>query len=204
MSERLTRFARMIPKLGGSLVESIPAVLKSEDPPALSERVDLRRAFIEHGPRIERFLARLGVSRADAEDLVAETFLVAHRDSDRFDPSRPIAPWLMGIAANLARRQRRRGGLWSKIRQMLEGQGAAPDAEALLLHVEETQRVRAALERLPHRRRELIVLREFEGLSAAEIGLALNMSESAVNTALHRARKAFVRLYHEQVAEETR
>ena len=63
--------------------------------------------FRRHAPDIRRYVTRrLGVGAA--EDLVAETFLLAFQQRDRYDPDRPDArPWLYGIATHLIGRHRR-------------------------------------------------------------------------------------------------
>ena len=63
--------------------------------------------FRRHAPHIQRYvIRRLGPDAAD--DIVAETFLLAFRQRDRYDPARADArPWLYGIATNLISRHRR-------------------------------------------------------------------------------------------------
>src|SRR5689334_9880965 len=114
--ERAARIPRESSRRGGDLGGLGSTAIGTGEGVAPRDGLDLRRAFLEHGGRIERFLARLGISKADSEDLMAETFLIAHRHAERYDAAKPIAPWLLGIAANLARRHRRRGWLWSMIR----------------------------------------------------------------------------------------
>ena len=93
--------------------------------------------------------------------------------------------WLFGIARNAAldelRRRKRRAGL--------EGDHEDSGAPTLDDHAEialRRQTVRAALESLDGRERDLIALKFAGGLSHAEIGRILGMSESAVGTRLHR------------------
>src|SRR4051794_8951625 len=63
--------------------------------------------FDRHAATISRYLARR-VGHAVADDLTAETFLVAFRQRDRYDAEQPDArPWLYGIASNLLRRSKR-------------------------------------------------------------------------------------------------
>src|SRR5215813_1966365 len=63
--------------------------------------------FDRYATAVHRYLARrIGPSAAD--DLMAETFLIAFRQRDRYDTGQPDArPWLFGIASNLLRRERR-------------------------------------------------------------------------------------------------
>lgn len=84
------------------------------------------RLFRRHAPHIQRYVARrLGPDAAD--DIVAETFLLAFRQRDRYDQSRPDArPWLYGIATNLIGRQRRAE---VRLYRALARTGADPVAE---------------------------------------------------------------------------
>ena len=137
---------------------------------------------------------RMTGSAADADDIVQETFSRAleHRP----DTVRDLRPWLTSVAVNLGRdalrRRRRRGyvGPWlpSPVDDDLVGPWA-PDASALL-----EKRERAAyafllaLEVLTPQQRAVLVLRDVCGLSVAEAGRALQMSEARVKVTHHRAR----------------
>ena len=78
--------------------------------------------FDRHAPYIHRYLARR-VGRQAADDLVAETFLVAFRKRARYDPRHHDArPWLYGIATNLIAQHRR-----EEARQFRLRQTAGPD-----------------------------------------------------------------------------
>ena len=78
--------------------------------------------FDRHAPYIHRYLARR-VGRQAADDLVAETFLVAFGKRARYDPLHPDArPWLYGIATNLIAQHRR-----EEARQFRLRQAAGPD-----------------------------------------------------------------------------
>ena len=125
--------------------------------------------------------------RDAAEEVTAQCFERAYRKRRRMDTARGEArAWLFGIARNAALDELRR-----RKRQ------AVPTDADLLAEVVEDDRdeigaadrrmvVRAALDRLPARDRELIALRFFAELSNAEIGEVLGISESNVGTRLSR------------------
>jgi RNA polymerase sigma-70 factor (ECF subfamily) len=168
----------------------------------LAAPLDLKRAFYEHAERIQRFLERLGHGRPDAEDLTSEVFLIAHEKIDRFDGKRPVLPWLFGIAVNVSRKQRRRQWMKKLLSVALareEADDASPDLEHTLLQREDAARVRTTLEAMANKKKVILVMRECEELSAGEIGAALGMPESSVYTALHYARKEFLRLYRQRL-----
>jgi RNA polymerase sigma-70 factor (ECF subfamily) len=167
---------------------------------------DLEEAFFAHAERIERFFVRLGHKRVDAEDLTSQVFLTAHERLERFDPSRPILPWLFGIAVNLSRKQRRKQWVKSWIAGVLAREtgeeDASTDLETRLLEKEDAKRVQDTLESMPEKKRLLLVLRECEELSASEIGSVVGMPEASIYTALHYARKEFMRLYRQKLFVE--
>jgi RNA polymerase sigma factor (sigma-70 family) len=179
----------------------------SDDRRARTATLDLEHAFTAHAEQICRFLRRLGLNAAEAEDVMAETFLVAHQRRADFDPARQVRPWLMGIASRLLLRHRRKMWLRRILSLRLEHEAAepeplAPDPENALLAAEDADRMRRALEKLPDKKRTLLVMRELEGLSAEEIGYALEMPEATVYSALHYARKDLLKQYRRLLALE--
>ena len=122
---------------------------------------------------------------AAAEDVTATAFERAFRKRRRFDPRRgsPRA-WLFGIARNAALDELRRRGRQRRLAadpaDEASAAQAASDASA------ERLALREAVQRLDPRERELIALRYFSGLSLAEVGTVLGISESNAGTRLHR------------------
>jgi RNA polymerase sigma factor (sigma-70 family) len=132
---------------------------------------------------------RLGGSASD--DLTAETFAVAYRRWEDLDPTRPVRPWLYGIASNLMRHQ------WRKERRMLRAY--ARSRVDPVLAEEETSLDRldgkaerfalsAALAELRREEREVLLLHAWAGLSDAEIADALALPAGTVKSRLSRAR----------------
>jgi RNA polymerase sigma-70 factor (ECF subfamily) len=148
--------------------------------------------FHRHAPRIHRYIAqRLGPDAA--EDLVAETFLVAFRSRHRFDPDRSDArPWLYGIATNLIGQHRREEARQFRLRQAAGPIPVQHDhAERAALDVT-AQSVRAvlaqALARLAPPDRDVLLLVGWEQLSYEEVARALGIPVGTVRSRLHRAR----------------
>ncbi|MBK6515836.1 MAG: hypothetical protein IPG04_17515 [Polyangiaceae bacterium] len=71
------------------------------------ERPAFANVFAAELPYVLRSLRRLGALPADVEDLGHDVFMVVHRELARFDPARPIRPWLFGIAFRVASDHRR-------------------------------------------------------------------------------------------------
>jgi RNA polymerase sigma-70 factor, ECF subfamily len=126
----------------------------------------------------------------DAEDATERTFLAALDAIEGFrDEGASFRAWLFRIAHNSAANTLR-----SRARRRAEPLDAAPepvgsggDPEGLVARAEEARRIRRALATLPEERRQVIVLRFADGLTAREIGAILDRSEGAARVLLHRA-----------------
>jgi RNA polymerase sigma factor (sigma-70 family) len=167
--------------------DSVLVQASQTDPQRFAELYD------RHAPDIHRYVARrLGDSAAD--DVVAETFLVAFRRRDRFDPSRGAArPWLYGIASNLIAGHRR-----SEVMQyrVLAKTAVDPVVESHRDRAEErvaaaavTRQLGAALARLAKRDRDVLLLVAWESLTYDEVAQALGIPIGTVRSRLNRARK---------------
>ncbi|HEY2935577.1 MAG TPA: sigma-70 family RNA polymerase sigma factor [Gaiellaceae bacterium] len=158
-----------------------------------------RLLYERHRQRIFAFcLNRLG-NRHEADDAVQTTFLYVFRSLQRGVVPQNEAPWLYTIASNACRARRR--ALWR--RRRLE---ASVDPDTLHdvlgpadLERDELTGLGAALASLPTNQRRALVLREWQGLSYREIGQALSLSQSAVETLLFRARRTLARKLRQTV-----
>ena len=129
----------------------------------------------------------------DAEDLTTQTFLQAYRHFERAQQEsegRPLRPWLIRIAHNLAAnyyRDRAR-----RPQTSMEGAGPLPDlhsTEALVEQRDDLQRILRCVEQLPGDRREALIMRFALGMDNREIARALGRSDGATKVLLHRAIK---------------
>jgi RNA polymerase sigma-70 factor (ECF subfamily) len=130
--------------------------------------------------------------RAAAEDVTAIAFERAYRRRRTFDRHRgDERGWLFGIARNAAldelRRRRRTATLVIDPLETGVGDGPEPSIEGEEDVLLRRTAVRAALEQLSARERELIALKFHAGLSNAELAAALGVSESNAGTMLYRA-----------------
>ena len=130
------------------------------------------------------YVATIVFDRSTAEDVTAQAFERAYRKRRSFDARRGSErAWIFGIARNAALDELRR-------RKRTASLVAEPPDEVLVAHDEAAVRratVRAALERLDARDRELIALKFHGGLSNAELAKVLGTSESNAGTRVHRA-----------------
>lgn len=164
------------------------------------------------GVLVERYMRRayyaaLGLlgSQEDALDISQEAFVRAFRAKERLDPSRPFYAWLYQIIRNLCfNHVRDRGTRRRRLREArtwLVDQASARTAD---LHParaaeqrEARKRVRAAIEKLPDREREVLVLKEFEGLLYREIAELVGIPIGTVMSRLYTARRRLAAVLEE-------
>jgi RNA polymerase sigma-70 factor (ECF subfamily) len=127
----------------------------------------------------------------DAEDLTEQTFLQAYRHFERAQresQGRPLRPWLIRIAHNLAAnyyRDRSR-----RPQTNIDDAGALATAhttEGLVQDREELQRILRGVQELPDDRREALIMRFALGMDNREIARALGRTDGATKVLLHRA-----------------
>jgi RNA polymerase sigma-70 factor, ECF subfamily len=147
---------------------------------------ELVRGF---GPRLHRFLTvRLGDER-DARDALQETLIAAWQGLPRLRRADRFWPWIAGIAANKAADAARRRPAQNGHRPELAATVVA-DAHGALA-------VRQALDRLPERWREVLLLRLVLGLSEEETAAALGVRAGTVKSRTARARSRLMELLDE-------
>jgi RNA polymerase sigma-70 factor, ECF subfamily len=181
-----------------AVTESAPLArrIASGDPTAFDELV------ARYQPRLTRTVHRLtGWGRhADVEDIVQEVFLAALNHARSFRGDASPSTWLTAIAVNKCRSHRRRlAVLWRRLVQS-PAEDQAPASDELAQH-ETSARVRQAVQALPPRDREVIVLRYFENLPPAEVARMTGQSKNAVEVRLHRARARLAGALHDLVEE---
>ncbi len=128
-------------------------------------------------------------SRADAEDVVQETFVRVLRHRAALPQVREMRVWLVRIAWNLALDRTRRVRPEAMDRTFAEAlAGRDLPADVALARAEEYGRVLREMERLPRAEREALTLSAVEEMTAAEMAGVLGRSESAVRALVFRAR----------------
>ena len=150
------------------------------------------------GP-LYRFVSRLVDRPEDARDVCQETFLRVLKKSDAFRDGARFSTWMYQIALNLcrdrARRQKRWGHLVVAAAPQDDGaprEHAAPERadthpDRALEREEARTAVQRALGRLPRDQREVLLLKEYEGLKFREIADVLGIPESTVKSRMYAA-----------------
>ena len=153
-----------------------------------------------------RVAMRLTRSRADAEDLVQETFLKAFRAADRFEPGTNLRAWLFTILHNTARNRARDHArdlvavdseAVERATDLQPATGLAETPESVLLHETLAPELQAAIDALPEAYRQAVWLRDVEEFSYAEIAQMLTVPIGTVMSRISRGRHMlFERLNH--------
>ncbi|MBO0812822.1 MAG: RNA polymerase subunit sigma-70 [Microlunatus sp.] len=162
--------------------------------------IALDETLEQHRRPLHAHCYRLAGNVADADDLVQETFLRAWSARDRFEGRSGVRSWLYRIATNLYLDQRKAAARRTiPTGDPLEWSAdLGPYPDALLSEDPESGAVAretvelaliSALMHLPPRQRAVFVLAEVSGWTAAEIGQALGLQRTAVNSLLQRARQ---------------
>lgn len=151
-----------------------------------------RRLYERYGPEILRYLERLLGDRDVAEDALQDSFVRLHRGLKRYDPERPLRPYVFRIAHNVAiealRRRARRAKLDPAPLEAIDTVDQAVERN------ERAALVRAALAALPAEHRSVIVLRHTHALKLREVADALDCTP---RTARNRLRAASTLLERE-------
>jgi RNA polymerase sigma-70 factor (ECF subfamily) len=151
------------------------------------------RLVLKYQWAVRAFLLTRLSRKHEAEDLAQETFLTAWKRLKDFDLTRPIGPWLRGIAENHLRNHLRKfraepiGGS-EALQQILDLQTTsqqAPEAESELAVA-----LADCIEQVDRTARELLIARYAEGRSMAEICKQTGKKHSAMTMKLHRLRLA--------------
>jgi RNA polymerase sigma factor (sigma-70 family) len=151
----------------------------------------LLSAIIPYVRAVARRSLNAGSGAADIEDVVQETLLAVHLKRGTWDTTRAFTPWLSAVVRHKAiDALRRKGGRVELAIEGFEETLAAPhDDGDIGLDVE------TALSVLDQRQRTIVEQISLQGRSAAEVGAALGMTESAVRVALHRAVKSLAKTF---------
>jgi len=146
-----------------------------------------------------RFVSRMVERPEDARDVCQETFLRVLDKADAFRDGARFSTWMYQIALNLCRDQARRKKRWGLLmvapavsdegvpHEYAAPESAETDPAAALEETERQGAVRRALSRLPRDQREVLLLKEYEGLKFREIAGVLGVPESTVKSRMYAA-----------------
>jgi RNA polymerase sigma-70 factor (ECF subfamily) len=176
------------------------------------DRDAVEALIVRHQPQVYRFALRSCADAESAKDVLQETLLALARSVQTFRGEATLSTWLYTVARNGCLRLRRRrkfAPVWEEsLETLAEGQldalaspARGPDEQ--LADREQRDTVDAALDTLDAGQREVLVLRDIEGLTAPEVAAVTRLSVDAVKSRLHRARVALRRELVSRLAPAT-
>ena len=160
---------------------------------AREEASALGALFDRHSEAIYRFFSRLGgLSNADLDELVSETFLHVYRSSPRFRGQASVRTWITAIAANVARHHLRSE---ARRRAALHTLSAHPpplpeDTARIAERRQLLQRLQGLVAALPYDLRVAYVMCDLEELAGTDVARALGIPEGTLWRRLHEARRS--------------
>jgi RNA polymerase sigma-70 factor (ECF subfamily) len=159
-----------------------------------NEPAAIAALLARHEGSIYRFALRLCRDPEDARDVLQETMLAAARGFPSYRGQAAVDTWLYTIARSFCIKQRRRVRVDSVSSDVEDGAREIPDPRASPVVVamghELGGAVQRAMDELADPYREVLVLRDVEGLTAPEVAQVLGIGVDAVKSRLHRARVA--------------
>jgi len=164
--------------------------VRRRDPAAMAD------LFERYFDRLFGLVHRMLGDRDAAQDAVQEVFLKVHRGAPSLDPGRDPGPWLMMIATNVCRDHWRSGAhRMARASRSIDADPGVPetltrgtnDPERDALAAERAAGVQGALSKLSPPLREVILLREYEGLGYDQIAAITSANEAAVRKRYSRA-----------------
>lgn len=206
MSRREEEWPGLRPKevrAAASALRALPPQQPDPEPrePALADpRVEA--LFHEYAAKVYALARRFGFDADEAEDGVQEVFVKVQRRIGTFRGDAALSTWLYQVAVNALRDHRRRQGRLKRALPLqapasFDDAGEPPEqrlpaaTETPLEDAARAERrtlVREALDRLPERFREVLVLRELEGWSYRDIARVLGLAQGTVESRIFRAR----------------
>ena len=147
-----------------------------------------------HQERVFRFLHRMLDVREEAMELSQDVFVKAWQALPGWRPEAAFSTWLLQIARNAALDQLRRRQVvrFAPLEEGLEVADEAPGPEARYATRERQAQLERALRRLAAEHREILLLREVEGLAYGELASVLGIAEGTVKSRLARARSTLL------------
>jgi RNA polymerase sigma-70 factor (ECF subfamily) len=134
-----------------------------------------------------RFFRSLMPDAARSQDLLQETFLQLHRSRRTYRPGAPVTPWVFGIARHVHLMEHRRTSRRAIFERPSSVEHPDPTSESEASRILASRSVSRALDQLPPRNREVVVLRYLFDLRFREIGEALGMGEAAARVRVSRS-----------------
>ena len=161
------------------------------------DQAALEALLREVQPQLYRFSMKMCRHTEDAEDVLQDSMMTLARTVRDFRGASSLSTWLFSVARSFCIKKRRKSKFAPEHEESLEGLapgeregivGSEPDPHAQAENAQVWRQVQAAIQQLDPDHREVLVLRDIEGLRAKEVAEVVGISVAAVKSRLHRAR----------------
>lgn len=162
------------------------------------DRLAARVLTDRHAPRVIGYAARLLKDRAEAEDVAQDAMMRLWKIAPEWRTGEAkVTTWLYRVVTNLCtdRLRKKRG---TGLDEIAEPEDGKPSQDAVLMQKQRVAALDAALDTLPDRQREAVVLRHIEGLSNPEIAQVLDIGVEAVESLTARGKRALAKALADQ------
>lgn len=150
---------------------------------------DFESIYLEHSEGIYRFLYKMSTDAALSEELTQECFFQAWRSFGRYNGRCELFTWLAAIAKNLYfSHLRKNKSLTFNPELLYEEEETSSPPEDSVLREERALAVRRAVNKLPKKYRDVVVLRIYAELTFSQIASVLSVSESSAKVLFYRAK----------------
>ncbi|MFF7359159.1 MULTISPECIES: RNA polymerase sigma factor [Streptomyces] len=150
----------------------------------------LTTVVMKSQPHVRKFAISLCASPQDAEDAAQEALIILYRKIGTLRATGALASWMFRIVRNECLRQVRLLVSRSDESTAEPEATAEPSAEDAVLHRLEAERIAAAVSVLPRDQRQVLIMRDVQGLPGKTVAHSLGLSNAAMKSRLHRARAA--------------
>lgn len=162
------------------------------------DRLAARVLTERHAPRVIGYAARLLKDRAEAEDVAQDAMMRLWKIAPEWRTGEAkVTTWLYRVVTNLCtdRLRKKRG---TGLDEIAEPEDGKPSQDAVLMQKQRVAALDAALDTLPGRQKEAVVLRHIEGLSNPEIAQVLEIGVEAVESLTARGKRALAKAMADQ------
>ena len=137
---------------------------------------------------VHRTLRRLGTAPSEVDDLAQEVFLALHKCWAKYDPGRPLRPYLFGIAFRIAAAHHRKRSREVAF-EIVEVSDTGPGPDDALQTKQARALVLAALEHIPLPRRAVLVMHDIDEVPVEEVASVLGIPRFTAYSRLRKARR---------------
>lgn len=188
-AERIRAYACLVTDRAPPDTELATLAARARD----GDRAALDALVARIAPRVYRFGMKMCRSPDDAEDIAQDTMMAVSRSIAGWKGEASLSTWLFTIARSFCIKKRRRSKFAPREHAPLEAAARglpdpSPGADEALAEHELRRAIEQAIETLDPKYREVLVLRDVEGLHAPEVAAVTGLKVDTVKTRLHRAR----------------